>query len=90
VVLAAREVHPEYRFGLSCRVDEAVEAALAELEWPVSETDPVTTGVESAFSEGAAPVAVIDREREILSLLAADGPTLGERVRTLRDTVETT
>lgn len=103
-LLAAREFHPEYRFALNCRFDEAVETALENLEWPVGEFDrtqrsaeadetALQWGVRQAFGERATPpVAVIDRgehgKEPLVMLLAADGATLVERATALLGAVD--
>jgi hydroxymethylpyrimidine/phosphomethylpyrimidine kinase len=38
-LLSAREFVPEYQFAANCRFDDAVEAGLVDLGWPVAEFD---------------------------------------------------
>ncbi|WP_436930494.1 bifunctional hydroxymethylpyrimidine kinase/phosphomethylpyrimidine kinase [Halosimplex halobium] len=69
LLLAAREHDPDLRFAANLRYDDAVAAALADLDGPVAEFDPaddradsVEWGVGTAFDAvDGTPVAVVDR-----------------------------
>jgi hydroxymethylpyrimidine kinase/phosphomethylpyrimidine kinase len=69
LLLAAREHDPDLRFAANLRYDDAVAAALADLDGPVAEFDPadgrddsVEWGVETAFDAvDETPAAVVDR-----------------------------
>ncbi|AGB37950.1 bifunctional hydroxymethylpyrimidine kinase/phosphomethylpyrimidine kinase [Natronococcus occultus] len=89
VLLAARESAPELRFAVNCRLDGAIEDALAELDWTVAEN-----GLdEDVFADSEAPpVAVIDRadvgQEATVKLVAEDAETLAERTLELCDRLE--
>jgi hydroxymethylpyrimidine/phosphomethylpyrimidine kinase len=74
VLLAAREHDPALRFAVNCRLDDAVEDALADLAGSAPAYDPedrpeavgadetATWGVGEAFAASEeTPVAVVDR-----------------------------
>jgi hydroxymethylpyrimidine/phosphomethylpyrimidine kinase len=101
-LLAAREYDPELRFAVNCRYDDAVGAALEELDWNVADYDPTeqpedATGIlEWAASEAFAdstetPAGVVGHAapgwEPTVVLLAADTATLADRAVTLLDAV---
>ncbi|WP_318568871.1 bifunctional hydroxymethylpyrimidine kinase/phosphomethylpyrimidine kinase [Salinigranum marinum] len=75
-LLSAREAAPAYRFAANCRFDDGIEAALADLGWPVAsfdrsaeptadeEASTMGWGARQAFAGAAGaetpPVAVVD------------------------------
>ena len=74
-LLAVREHHPTRRFAVTCRLDDAVEDALATLDGPVAAYDPTTRpdgvgdggviewGVTTALADSdGPPVAVVERD----------------------------
>jgi hydroxymethylpyrimidine/phosphomethylpyrimidine kinase len=97
-LLAAREFHPAYRFALACRFDEAVEAALAEVDWAVGGTEGVshegvpTEAFRAAFEDERAPAGIVDPGthgvESRLYLFAADPTTLLDQVRDLLAALE--
>ncbi|WP_049921607.1 bifunctional hydroxymethylpyrimidine kinase/phosphomethylpyrimidine kinase [Halopiger djelfimassiliensis] len=75
-LLEAREYHPDLRFAVNCRFDEAVEDALEGFGWPVAEYDRADEPAAVKATEGSTmgwgarqafegreepPVAVVDR-----------------------------
>jgi len=96
LLLAVREHDPKRRFGVTCRLTEAVESALETLDGPVtavedgdrSERAPPEERVDNAFdgAEGR-PVAVVDHAtvgaEGTLVVLGDDATAVRERVETL-------
>lgn len=100
-LLASREFEPDLHCCLNCRLDEAVEATLQSLDWPVGEYDSATAQAATAghraahevFStDGTPPVAVIDRGadgKEPQVWILSEAPQgLIDRITTLREAIE--
>jgi hydroxymethylpyrimidine/phosphomethylpyrimidine kinase len=74
-LLSAREYHPAVRYAVNCRFDDAVDAALDALEWPVAEYDraaePDVTdgtmdwGARQAFADGGGGEDAADGTRPV-------------------------
>ncbi|WP_415381061.1 bifunctional hydroxymethylpyrimidine kinase/phosphomethylpyrimidine kinase [Halosimplex sp. TS25] len=103
LLLAAREREPALRFAANCRHDDAVAAALDELDGPVAEFDTgdasedsrersVERGVETTFAsvEGT-PSALVNRgaygDEPLVFVLAREPDALVDRTLTLLEAV---
>ncbi len=101
-LLGAREFHPELRFAINCRFDDAVEAALETLGWDVVEYDrddepddaPGTMpwAARQAFDRPSAPTAVVDRgavgKEPMTRIVDADADVLAERALALAEALD--
>ncbi len=99
-LLAAREHHPDLRFAVNCRFDDAVEAALDAVEAPVAEYD---RAAEPANAEGTmdwaadqvfgaddqVPGVVLDRgahgKEPIAKFVGRDASRVADRVVAVND-----
>ena len=83
-VLEARETAPELRFGATIRFDEGIDAALAELGWPIAARDDG----EPFEPFAAGPAALVDREGEsTATVFGPSAATLTDRLLALATSV---
>ncbi|WP_336001093.1 bifunctional hydroxymethylpyrimidine kinase/phosphomethylpyrimidine kinase [Halorientalis halophila] len=93
-LVAVREADPDRRFAVNCRYDDAVAAALSELDGSVAETDDSRQRAvrEAVERPDGRPIAVVNPGGEgvvpTATLLADDADRLVERTVSVLETIE--